>query len=79
MVDIVRKMCQTNIVIPRRVYIELLKEKEKLGAKSIGEAVEKILSEYRRLRRVIAVLKMIEKNKSENRVSLEELLEDRKA
>ncbi len=72
-------MSKTTIAIPKRVYVELLKEKEKLGARSIGEAVERILSEYRRLRRIMAVLEMIEKNKVERKISLEELLEDRRA
>jgi len=71
-------MNKTTIVVSRKVYIELLKKKEKISAKSMSEIIERILLEYRKLKRILSILEMIEKNKTEKRLSLEELLEDRR-
>jgi len=71
-------MEKTTIAVSRKVYAELLKEKERIGAKSMNETIEKILLDYKKLRRILAIFEIIEKNKTERRASLEELLEDRR-
>ncbi|RLE93413.1 MAG: hypothetical protein DRN04_07065 [Thermoprotei archaeon] len=54
-------MSRTTIAVSKELYQELLLEKQRLKAKTMGETIEKILKEYRKLKRVIAVLEIIEK------------------
>ncbi len=71
-------MSRTTIAVSKELYQELLLEKQRLKAKTMGETIEKILKEYRKLKRVIAVLEIIEKNKTERKIDLKEFLEDRR-
>ena len=71
-------MDKTTIVVSKRIYDELLMEKRRIGAKSINETIERILLDYKKLRRIVAIYEIIEKNKEDRRISLEELLRDRR-
>lgn len=69
---------KTTIAVSRDLVEELMREKERLEAKSIDETIRKILREYRELRRRVALEELIEKNREERRVEPEELIEDRR-
>ncbi|RFA97609.1 hypothetical protein [Pyrobaculum aerophilum] len=71
-------MEKTTIAVSKKLWQELLSEKERLGAKTMEEAISKILQEYRESKRRIAILEIIEKNRAEGFTTVEELLEDRK-
>jgi hypothetical protein len=45
----------------KKLLQELAREKERLGARSMEEAISRILQEYRLLRRRVAILEMLEK------------------
>lgn len=71
-------MMKTTIAVSRDLVEELVREKERLEAKSIDEAIRKILREYRELRRRIALEELVERNREERKVKPEELIEDRR-
>jgi len=52
---------KTTIAVSKKLWQELLSEKERLAAKTMEEAISKILQEYRELKRRIAILEIIEK------------------
>ncbi|MCX8136595.1 hypothetical protein [Pyrobaculum aerophilum] len=54
-------MEKTTIAVSKKLWQELLSEKERLAAKTMEEAISKILQEYRGLKRRIAILEIIEK------------------
>ncbi|AAL62514.1 hypothetical protein PAE0030a [Pyrobaculum aerophilum str. IM2] len=54
-------MEKTTIAVSKKLWQELLSEKERLAAKTMEEAISKILQEYRELKRRIAILEIIEK------------------
>lgn len=70
---------KTTIAVSRDLVEELVREKERLEAKSLDEAIRKILREYRGLRRRVALEELVERNREERKVKLEELIEDRRA
>ncbi|RLF00251.1 MAG: hypothetical protein DRJ63_03065 [Thermoprotei archaeon] len=71
-------MNRTTIAVSKKLHQELLLEKERLKAKTMEETIEKILTEYRKLKRILTVLEIIEKNKTEKKINLKEFLEDRR-
>ncbi|MGB9704499.1 MAG: hypothetical protein ACPL3C_03540 [Pyrobaculum sp.] len=72
-------MEKTTIAVSKKLLQELAREKERLGARSMEEAISRILQEYRLLRRRVAILEMLEKNRGEEgAATVEELLEDRR-
>ncbi|MGC9051283.1 hypothetical protein [Pyrobaculum sp.] len=72
-------MEKTTIAVSKKLLQELAREKERLRARSMEEAISRILQEYRLLRRRVAILEMLEKNRGEEgAATVEELLEDRR-
>ncbi len=71
-------MDKTTVAISKDLLKELLREKSRLKSRTIEETIRIILADYRKLRRKEALAKIIEKNREERKVDVEELLEDRR-
>ena len=68
-----------TIAISNETYDELLKLKEELETRNMDDAVDKLIVNYKRLLKQLSMKRLLEANKKENKVTLEELLKDRKA
>ncbi len=66
------------MAVSKDLLKELLREKSRLKSRTIEETIRIILADYRKLRRKEALAKIIEKNREERKVDVEELLEDRR-
>ena len=71
-------MGKTTVAVSKDLLKELLREKSRLKSRTIEETIRIILADYRKLRRKEALAKIIEKNREERKVDVEELLEDRR-
>ncbi len=71
-------MGKTTVAVSKDFLKELLREKSRLKSRTIEETIRIILADYRKLRRKEALAKIIEKNREERKVDVEELLEDRR-
>ncbi len=71
-------MDKTTVAVSKDLLKELLREKSRLKSRTIEETIRIILADYRKLRRKEALAKIIEKNREERKVDVEELLEDRR-
>ena len=67
-----------TIAISNETYDELLKLKEELETRNMDDAVNKLIVNYKRLLKQLSMKRLLEANKKENKVTLEELLKDRK-
>jgi predicted CopG family antitoxin len=67
-----------TIAISNETYDELLKLKEELETRNMDDAVDKLIVNYKRLLKQLSMKRLLEANKKENKVTLEELLKDRK-
>ena len=55
-----------------------MKLKEELETRNMDDAVNKLIVNYKRLLKQLSMKRLLEANKKENKVTLEELLKDRK-
>ncbi|AET32298.1 hypothetical protein [Pyrobaculum ferrireducens] len=55
-------MEKTTIAVSKKL-LQVARVKERLGARSMEEAISRILQEYKLLRRRVAILEMLEKNR----------------
>lgn len=66
-----------TIAVSKATYAELLKIKEQSGKSSMDEAINALIEEYRRLLKQLSTKGLFAANLKENKVDIEQLLEDR--
>jgi predicted CopG family antitoxin len=67
-----------TIAVSNPTYKELIKLKEEFDTKNMDEALDTLIANYKRLIKQISLKKLLEINKKDSKVTVSQLLEDRK-
>lgn len=67
-----------TIAVSNPTYKELIKLKEDFDTKNMDEALDRLIANYKKLLKLISLKKLLSLNKSDRKVSVNELLKDRK-
>jgi predicted CopG family antitoxin len=67
-----------TIAVSMETYKRLIKLKEEFETSNMDDALEALLDNYKSLLKKISLKKLLELNKKEAKISVEELLEDRR-
>lgn len=67
-----------TIAVSKETYTELIKLKEEFDTPNMDDALERLLANYKALLKKVSLKKLLELNKKEAKISVEELLEDRR-
>ncbi len=67
-----------TIAVSNSTYDELLELKEDLNTKNMDEALDKLIANYKKLLKQLSLKKLFAVNEKESKVTVEELLKDRK-
>ena len=71
-------MKKTTIAVSKETYRDLIKLEDEFDTKNMDDTLEKLVENYRSLLKKIALKKLLELNKKEYKISVEELLEERR-
>ncbi len=67
-----------TIAVSMETYKRLIKLKEEFETSNMDDALETLLDNYKSLLKQISLKKLLELNKKEAKISVEELLDDRR-
>ncbi len=67
-----------TVAVSKTTYKKLVKLKEEFDAPNMDDALERLLDNYRTLLKKISLKKLLELNKKEAKINVEELLKDRR-
>lgn len=67
-----------TIALSKPTYDELVKIKEDFETKNMDEAIDRLIANYKRLLKQLSLKKLIAVNKKGSKITVEELLNDRK-
>lgn len=67
-----------TIAVSKETYKKLTKLKEEFEMPNMDDALERLLENYKTLLKRISLKKLLELNKKEAKISISELLEDRR-
>ena len=67
-----------TIAVSKGTYMKLVELKDEFDTPNMDQALERLLENYKALLKKIALRRLIELNRKKAKVSVEELLEDRR-
>jgi predicted CopG family antitoxin len=67
-----------TIAVSKETYKKLIELKEEFDTPNMDDALDKLLSNYKALLKKISLKELLELNKKETKINVEELLEDRR-
>ncbi len=67
-----------TIAVSKETYKKLAKLKEEFDTPNMDDALERLLKNYSALLKKISLKRLLELNKKETKISVDELLEDRR-
>ena len=67
-----------TIAVSNSTYDELLELKEDLDTRNMDEALDKLIANYKKLLKQVSLKRLFAMNEKDSKVSVEELLKDRK-
>ena len=67
-----------TIAVSNPTYRELIRLKEEFDARNMDEALDRLIANYKRLLKEMSLRRLLSINKMDKRVSVAELLADRK-